>query len=299
MEYITSKNINIIEESVVALGNFDGVHIGHSALIEKLLSYKEYKKIIFSFYPHPKTVIAKTKFRTLFTEQEKYDVIKKVGANVFIEYPVDKTLLNMTGQQFIEKILYEKLNCKVVIVGENFKFGKNKAYDVIKLEKTCNQYGIDVVKVKHVMLTETEKVSSTKIRELLLTKEIETVNKLLGKPYFVLSEVVKGKQLGKTIGFPTINFKPNNDKLLPPRGVYLTETIIKGEKYKSITNVGVNPTVEDREEKIIETHILNFNKDLYGQKIKVNFLKWLRDEKKFNSLEELKTQLEKDMKVFE
>lgn len=286
------------KETVVTIGNFDGIHIGHKKLITTIKKYalnENLKSVVVTFTPHPLEVVKNTSpFFYIFSEEEKNMEIEKENIDYFIKYPFTKEFSNVTPEDFIN-ILIEKLNCKVLVVGEDYCFGKNRTGNVDILKKIGEQKGIKVVKISNIVI-DGERVSSSIIRECLLNKNIKKANLLLNKPYYILGKVVEGNKLGRTIGFPTANIIPPKNKLLPPDGVYITKTKYKGIIYDSITNIGKNPTV-DNTERTIETYIFDFNQNLYNENIQVYFYDWIRSVKKFNGIEELKGQISKDINI--
>lgn len=295
MKLYDSENIQLSESTAVTLGNFDGVHIGHQKLINTVKEFSEkenLKSVVFSFYPHPVSVIKNTgKFYVILSPDEKKYVIKNMGADILIQYPFTKDFADMDSESFM-KLLYEKTKCKILVVGEDYSFGKNKmgTYDTLKYYG--DYMGIKVIKIPSVN-DEGIKVSSSRIRKCISDKNFDEANRLLNRPYFILGKIVEGKRLGRKMGFPTINIIPPKDKLLPPDGVYLTKTAYGGKILNSITNVGKNPTVNDINRRI-ETYIFDFNSDIYGKEVRICFYKAIRDEIKFNSIEELKTQINSD-----
>ena len=297
MIHITDTNINLESNSVVTLGNFDGVHIGHKKLIDEinLPENEGLTKVLFSFYPHPITIIKNIEIKTILARVEKYNLIKDMGFDVFVEYPFSLDFSNLSKEEFIKNILIDKLKCKILVIGDGYKFGKDKSGDAKYLKEIGEKHDIKTIIVKHCM-NSSEKVSSSAIRDFILKGEIEKANFLLGRNYFIEGIVVRGRELGRTIGFPTINIIPEHEKLLPPNGVY--KTITSHEKYginQSITNIGVKPTVSG-EYKTIETNIFNFNENLYDEKVKIEFLRFIRPEKKFDNIDELKEQIKNDIK---
>lgn len=296
MKHIKNTNININENTVITLGNFDGVHKGHKLLIEKLLELKNstgYKSVIFTFFPHPVFVLnKKSDMELIFTEQEKYAKMKDYGIDYYIEYPFTEEFSKTDPEAFFVNLIIKKLNCKILIIGDDFKFGCNKSGNAFYLREIGKKYNVQVIIIPSLKYKD-KKIGSTEIRQYLLEKDIETANYLLGENYSITGEVVHGRKIGKSISFPTANIIPERNKLLPPNGVYITLTDIDGKIYKSITNIGYNPTVLGKI-KTVETHILNFDMDLYGKYIKVMFLSWIRNEKKFGTLDDLKNQIRID-----
>ena len=293
------KNFEIEEEknSVVTIGNFDGLHLGHKELIsttKKIALEKGFTSIVFSFNPHPLEILKNEQFLYILTQEEKRRELSKEGINIFLNCPFNSNFANLSPEEFID-ILYEKLKCRVLIVGEDYCFGKNRAGNIDMLKKIGNKKGIEVIKIANILLNG-ERVSSTKIRESLKNKDIKKANLLLNRCYSILGIVSEGNKLGRTIGFPTVNIIPEKNKLLPPDGVYITKTIYNGKVYESLTNIGKNPTINNSI-RTVETYIFDFNQNIYGKQIEVLFLEWVRDVKKFASLDELKEQIAKDTNV--
>lgn len=283
--------------SVITIGNFDGLHLGHKKLInttKKIALEKGFNSVVFSFNPHPLEVLKNEQFLYIFTQEEKRRELLKERINIFLNCPFNPNFANLSPEEFID-ILYEKLNCRVLVVGEDYCFGKNRAGNVNILKKIGEKKGIEVIKISDI-LVDGERVSSTKIRESLKAKNIKKANLLLNRCYSILGIVSEGNKLGRTIGFPTANIIPEKNKLLPPDGVYITKTIYNGKVYKSLTNIGKNPTINNSI-RTVETYIFDFNQNIYGKEIEVLFLEWVRDVKKFVSLEELKQQIAKDTNI--
>ncbi len=298
MNYITSKNIKQNCNTIITIGNFDGVHKGHLNLISELKrlqrdKYTDCETVVLSFFPHPKNFYSKDSFKVVFSSEERFSIFQKLNIDTLIEYPFDEVTKNTSAQSFIDDILIGELNCKALVVGEDYHFGKNKEGSAKFLHEVLTKIGIEVIIVKFVNYLD-EKLSSTTIRDYLANGEIEKVNELLEKPYFLIGEVKHGKKLGRTIGFPTMNIYPDNSKLLPSNGVYISKVYIDEVEYKAVTNVGFNPTV-DGDKLVVESHILGFEEDIYGKIAKVEFFKKTRSEKKFNSIDELKQQIDCDV----
>ncbi|PHV71785.1 hypothetical protein CS063_04305 [Sporanaerobium hydrogeniformans] len=296
MQYIYgTKDITQNEACVVILGNFDGVHKGHQKLFKIAKDKaKQYglKTVVFSFYPHPTWVIGKEPKPLIMSRKDKKETISELGMDLLIEYPFTEAFAMISPQAFFEEILLKELKAKVLIVGSNYFFGEGKKGNVTYLQECGNKYQVEVYIVDAVM-QEGKVISSSRIRELIKKGNIEKANALLGHPYLIIGQVIHGKQLGRTIGFPTINLIADPDRIYPPNGVYATKVYIYNKWYKAITNIGFNPTV-DGTSKRIETHIFNISEDLYGQEVKVAFYKYIRSERKFPSFEDLRRQIEKD-----
>lgn len=297
MEHITTTEIKQKVPTAVTLGNFDGLHMGHRSLINIMKRKAEeqgLKSVVFSFFPHPMFVFGtnSTSRALIMSREEKKDAISKMGVDCYVEYPFTAEFASTEPEEFA-KMFFEKLNCKVLVVGFNYHFGKKAKGNHELLEKIGKEYGVEVICVPSVNFLE-ERVSSTRIRKALLNAEMDLADKLLTVPYFVYGEVVHGKRLGRTIGFPTMNVAAEETKLFPPNGVYATKTEIDGKTYSSMTNVGVAPTVNGTD-KVVETNVFDFDGDVYGKYVKVSFFEFLRPETKFSSVDCLKEQLKKDV----
>lgn len=298
MIHIDNIYIEQHESTAVTIGNFDGIHLGHFSLVEevkKQATLKGLKSIIFSFYPHPKTIITGKPIKHILLPEEKLFILKEMSVNTFIEYPFNKEFAKYEPEYFIKEILVKKLKCKVLVVGEDYKLGRKQSGNISNIKQIARKFNIEVIVIKH-KLYKNKKISSSNIRNLILKGKLSEVNQMLSKAFFIKGRVNKGNQIGRTIGFPTANIFPHASKILPPNGVYITKTnvIETNEQYYSITNIGISPTVNGIHNKI-ETFLFNFNGNLYNKDIIVSFYEYIRREKKFNSLEELKEQIKKDI----
>lgn len=298
MEHITDTHIEQKQPTAVTLGNFDGLHLGHRALIKLTKQFAQeegLKSVVFTFSPHPMLVFQKKEdFALIMTPDEKKFTMEQMGIDTYIEYPFDQEFAAMSPEEFAVKLIFEKLQCRVLIVGENYHFGSNRSGSYELLQKLGEERGVKVIAVPSV-LYEDERVSSSRIRKALVQKDLEDANRMLTEPYFILGEVTEGKKLGRTIGFPTINMTAQPLKLFPPNGVYATKTLYNGKCYYGVTNIGINPTVNGSD-KIVETFLLDFDKDVYGDTLQVFFYKFLRSERKFPSIEELREQIQLNAK---
>lgn len=290
------KTLEQMPPSVVTLGKFDGMHTGHQKLIEKVREIAKERKlqaVMFTFDISPQIKIGKSDYKLIVTRKEKLMLAEKFGIDVLVECPFNEQIRNMSAEDFIKDILIGKINTKAVVAGTDFKFGKNRQGDADYLKKNSAMFGFSVD------ILEKEKdggrdISSTFVREELAKGNIEKANKLLGFEYFIIGEVIGGTHIGRNLGFPTINMAPQPDKLLPPNGVYASLTEIDGKTYKSISNIGVKPTVNGKELGA-ETFIFDFDGNLYGKTAVVKLLDFMRPEKKFDSVEDLKKQVYTDI----
>ena len=288
-------DFSIPEESAVTLGKFDGIHKGHQKLMKKILAKKEQglKSVVFTFGQMPGTVFY-GKGRTILTREERKQHLEAMGIDYMVECPFVPEIIQMEPEDFVKKILVEQLNVKYIAVGPDFRFGHNRRGGCSLLKEMAAQFGFEVEVVEKECL-EDKVISSTYVRHMLETGEMEMVQKLLGYPYYVSGTVIRGHAIGRTIGIPTINLMPDDEKILPPNGVYLTKTIFGEEEHFGITNIGVKPTISGEEAKGIETHLFDFEGDLYDRELTIAFYAFERKERRFPSLEELKEQLKKDI----
>ncbi len=294
---IYDKNERISEKTAVAIGMFDGVHIGHRALLEKMFSVAESGNlvpIVYTFSSHP---VKETKRKYLTLLSERLYLLEKFGVpNVFIA-ELDEKFMRMTPEEFFGTEIIARMNARAVIVGENFRFGIGRTGSVETLKKLGEKSGV-LVKAVPLVSVNGVKVSSSKIHSLIENGEMEKANALLGYPFFVSGKIVRGKGIGKLLGFPTANVSYNNGyKMLPKRGVYVTYAEVSGKIYESVTNVGLNPTFENADVTKIETHFLDVNANLYGEEIMLHFLKYIREEKKFSSKEQLIKRIKEDTEI--
>ncbi len=282
----------VTSPSVVALGNFDGVHIGHRELIKEVIS-SEYLGIVYTFYDHPVNIIrGKASVRVINTRAEKESLLEALGVDLLF-YEDFERVRNMTPEEFVEEMLVRTFQAKKVVCGFNYRFGKGNTGDTALLGKLLSGYGIPLKVVPEVQYEGTT-VSSSEIRKALSDGEVGRAEKMLGARYFISSAVRHGKALGRSLGFPTVNLLLEEDRCPLRFGVYFAELFVDGKAYPSAVNVGVRPTVDEAEVPTVEAHIIDFEGDLYGKNVRVEFVKRLRDEKRFSSLDELKIQVKKD-----
>ena len=286
------------ENTAVAIGNFDGVHLGHKKILESLkktAKANHLKSVVLTFSPHPEKFFNKDKFLLIQPYKEKLDMISRFHVETAVVLSFDKRLSLLPPQQFIEDILLHSLHCKSIVVGSNFRFGRDREGDIKQLRNIVKKHHTQLHSIPQVFLHE-EAVSSSKIRNLLLNGEIEKANRFLGHPYKLSGRIVRGSSRGRHIGFPTANLSPDND-IIPP-GVFITESIIGAKTYPSVTNIGFCPTF-NKGQTHIESYIMGIQTDLYDKRMALLVLKKIRDEKTFDSPEKLQRQIEKDIRVTE
>ena len=285
------------EKTIVTIGTFDGIHIGHKKILKNLITTarEEGKKsVLLTFFPHQRMVLQKDKTILLLnTLDEKSVLLEKMGLDFLIIHPFSKEFSRLTALEFVRDILVNKLNTSRLIIGYDHHFGKNREGNIHQLKEYSLLYDFKIEEIPAQDIDDVS-VSSTKIRKALKEGNLKTANNYLGYYYMLSGTVVNGKKLGGTIGFPTANIEIKEPyKLIPSTGVYIIRTRINGDLYNGIMNIGFNPTVLGKHQ-TIEAHLFDFNENIYGEKIKIEFLYFLREEQKFKSVEELVTQLNID-----
>lgn len=294
-----TKNFRIENPTIITIGTFDGVHLGHQKILSRLKELKDklgLKTVVLTFEPHPRKILfpEQKDLKLITLVDEKLELLKKYGVDITVVYPFDKTFSQLEVKQYLEGILVNDLNAKHIVIGYDHKFGKDRKGDITTLKEHASTYNYTLEEISKKDI-DSIAVSSTNIRKAIEEGDIERANEYLGHPFFLKAKVVKGKQLGRTLGFPTANLQTESpDKLIPKIGVYFVEVIVEGETHFGMLNIGVNPTTDSDYKIKIEVNIFDFEKDIYNKSVTLNFIKKLRDEKKFNNLNELITQLNKD-----
>ncbi len=297
MKIISDKEFQKLNNTVLTIGKFDGLHKGHQTLISKMKEYKKegFTSVLFTFKKAPKEVLDMKESEYILAPSEKCAFLEKRGLDYYIEYPCDEEVLSTTAREFIERIIVGKIGAKKVVCGTDFRFGKGREGDIAMLKSLEREYGYETIVLDKLQYANAD-ISSSWIREAVKDGNIEFANKLLGYTYTVIGKVVTGRKIGRNLGFPTANIIPDEKKLLPPNGVYYTKAYINGVLYKGVTNIGKKPTIDDNNDINIETCFLGYSGDLYGETMEIEFYKYVRSEMKFDSLQELKNQIEKDVK---
>ncbi|SFC99067.1 bifunctional riboflavin kinase/FAD synthetase [Algibacter pectinivorans] len=295
----TRRNLNSLPDksTVVTIGTFDGVHIGHQKIIKRLIKTGEaegLQSVILTFFPHPRMVLQKDSYIKLInTIDERHDILEDSGLDFLVIKTFTHEFSRLSAEDFVKQILVEKLNAKKVIIGYDHRFGRNRNADINNLRAFGESYGFAVEEISAQDIDDVA-VSSTKIRTALMDGDVERANSYLGYPFMLTGTVIKGKGLGKQLGFPTANIHIEEDyKLIPKQGSYIVSSTINDIEVYGMMNIGMNPTVSGVTQ-TIEVHFFDFEADIYNQTIKINLLQRIRDEQKFDSVEALKHQLAND-----
>lgn len=282
--------------TIVTLGTFDGVHIGHRKIIERLVQNTDptTESLVLTFFPHPRMVLqGDSEIKLLNTIDEKAFLLEENGLDNLVIHPFDQAFSRLTAEEFVKNILVDIFNIKKIIIGHDHRFGRNRTANIDDLIVFGKEYNFEVEQISAQEIDEVS-VSSTKIRNSLLDGNIQLANNYLGYNYFLTGTVVKGKQLGRTIGFPTANLSIKESyKLIPQNGVYVVRSIINDKTVYGMMNIGFNPTVNGQNQ-AIEVHFFDFDEDLYGKELRVSILNRIRSEQKFESVLKLKEQLAQD-----
>ena len=284
------------DRSAVAIGKFDGMHLGHRKLLDIVLEHKSkgLLAVIFTFEPAPEEFFAGTMRKGLMSKDEKRATFEKLGIDVLIEFPMNKETASTEPERFVTEYLVEKLNAAVIVAGTDISFGNKGAGDAALLKQMAeaNNYRTQIIDK---VTFEGKVISSTLVRKTVSLGDMESVTSFMGEPYQVSGVVLHGRRLGRQLGMPTANITPSPEKLLPPAGVYYSYAWLDGLKYETISNVGCKPTVNSDKVMNVETYFYDFDEDIYGKEITVELLSFKRPEMKFDGVDELKAQMQKDM----
>ena len=297
--YNDFSSISAIKNPVLTIGTFDGVHIGHKKIIDQLNAEATKiggESVLFTFFPHPRMVIFPEShgLKLIQTQEEKLEKLKEMGLQNVIVFPFTFEFSRLTALEFVRDMLVNQLHVKKLVIGYDHQFGKNREGSIHFLRDVAETYEFEVIEIPAQDIAAVY-VSSTKIREALLTGDIEKANDYLGAPFELIGKVVKGKQLGRTIGFPTANLKLANElKIIPQNGVYAVKVFYQENCFEGMMNIGIRPTIESENDTTIEVHIFDFDQTIYGESLRVELYKKTRDEQKFNGIDALKNQLKSD-----
>lgn len=293
------SELSALTNSIVTIGTFDGVHLGHQKIIKRLVELKNKQGgeiVLFTFAPHPRKVLfpEQTDLKLITTTEEKCELLKQFGVDHVLVYPFTKEFSKMQAQDYISDIIAKGLKTKTLVIGYDHHFGANREGNIETLKQFAPIYNFKVEEIPAQEINQLN-ISSTRIRKAIDEGDIQTANDFLGYQFFVTGKVIKGKKLGRTIGYPTANVLIEDaDKLIPKIGVYAVNVILNDGAYKGMLNIGINPTTDSDNKIKIEVNIFEFDKEIYGETLKLEFVKRIRNEEKFANLDELKKALAND-----
>lgn len=297
MEIILGEtNFMLDKPSAVSIGKFDGIHMGHCVLLDRIYKQKKngMQSVVFTFDPAPSVFFSGKPQKLLTTKEEKREIFEKLGVDILVEYPLNTETAATSPEDFIREVLVKRMKMRYIAAGTDVSFGDKGSGNAELLRSYSRKMGYTADIIDKVY-SQGEEVSSTLVRDYVSDGNMERTKELLGGPYSTEGRVVTGNKFGRKIGMPTMNIIPPCDKLLPPNGVYFTDLVLRGRKYHSITDVGCKPTVSDEDVKGVETYVYDFDDDAYGEDIRVDFLSFRRSEMKFASVDELKSQMQIDI----
>ena len=294
------ESFNATKPTIVTIGTFDGVHLGHQKIVAQITQNAHVlncESLVLTFFPHPRTVLQEgTEMKQLNSLNEKIALLDNLGIDNLVIHPFDKEFSRLTAEEFVKKVLVDVFKIKKIIIGHDHRFGRNRTATIDDLINFGETYDFEVEQISAEEINEVS-ISSTKIRNALLEGNIELATNYLGYDYSLTGIIFKGKQLGRTIGYPTANITIEEDyKLIPNNGVYIAKSVLNGKTVFGMMNIGTRPTV-DGTKQTIEINFFDFKQDLYGQKITISLLHRMRSEQKFESIDALKNQLGKDKKT--
>lgn len=299
MEQITTADFQLPGKTVITLGKFDGLHRGHQKLLHAMRPYREagLDAVVFTFSVSPAVLVQGAGVSRLMTGEEKRAALAAEGIDYLISYPCDRKLIETSAEDFIEQILVGKCHAAVIVVGTDCRFGYQRRGDCRMLQELAQTYGYEVVIIeKEIDPDSGREISSSYIKEELQQGNIEHANAMLGYPYSYTGEVAHGRKLGRTIGIPTMNLYPEEEKAVPPVGVYCVRVDLEGKLYEGIANIGYKPTVTEEHRLSLETFLFHFCEEVYGKTIMVMLYSFVRAEKRFQGLKELQEQIQLDVR---
>lgn len=296
--YYSIKDIPVFTSVVLTIGTFDGVHSGHSVILDKVCKYAKEnggESVLITFEPHPRKLIFPDQPIDIITPlDKKIELITAAGINHIVVVPFTQEFASLTAKEYVSDFLVKQFNPSAVVIGYDHHFGNDRKGNIELLKSVQEQYGFDVVEIPAQLIKDAA-ISSTKVRKAIATGAVKEAATMLGRNYTLSGKVTKGAQLGRTIGYPTANIVPNHmEQIVPDNGVYAVRVNYNGNVYGAMLNIGYRPTVSDEPVLHIEAHIFDFAQDVYNEQLELEFIARLRDEQKFNSLDELKWQLSKD-----
>lgn len=297
MEIITNTtDFYLNKETAVAIGKFDGIHLGHRRLLEEILAQKQkgLAACVFTFDPAPAVLFGLSDGKELTTAEEKRRLFEQMGVDILIEFPLTYETAAMSPEVFVTKVLLKQMNTRFIAAGKDLSFGYRGAGNAGLLAQMGQMHDFSVQIIDKIMVQDTE-VSSTYIRNLVEKGDMRNATAFLGMPYTIIGTVTHGNRIGRTLGFPTVNLLPKANKLLPPNGVYYSKVCWQGKEYNAISNVGYKPTVTEERVLGVESYLYDFAAEIYDQTIEVSLLEFKRPEQQFSGLEELRMQLREDI----
>lgn len=299
MEIIAGTlNFQLDRDTAVAMGKFDGLHVGHRELLGRIIEQRDrgLAPCVFTFDPSPAVFFGLSDGKELMTRAEKRRAFQKLGVEYLVEFPLTEQSAAMPPELFIEEVLVKRLKCRYVAAGEDVSFGSRGAGDAALLHRMGQLHGYEVQTIEKIRMYGRE-VSSTYVRSQVESGHMEEAARLLGTPYTMSGSVCRGAGLGHTLDMPTVNLQPPAEKLLPPYGVFFSRVLYQGKYYNAVSNVGCKPTVTDEGRVGVETYLYDFNREIYGEEIQVQLLAFHRPEQRFDSVDALKRQLRADMEA--
>lgn len=280
----------------ITIGNFDGVHLGHRQILKEIIDECDQaglELVVVTFLPHPREILTNAKHFLLNSYEDRRELLASVGVKYLVETPFTRDFSTMEGEDFLNTFLTSNERFYKFFLGYDFSFGSNKSGDSETVKKFCEDHGFEYKILSEVK--DSGNVSSSRVRKLIIDGKMKDAAEKLGRAFYTKGKVIKGEQRGRQIGFPTANQEISDTQLIPTNGVYHTKVFLRGQVHDSITNIGKKPTFKEDDTVTVETFILNFDDDIYGEEIVVEFLERLRNEKKFNSIDELKAQIKEDV----
>ena len=297
---VVGRSLNAVKydaHTLVSIGTFDGIHRGHQSIINELVNRSKKtgrRNVIVTFDPHPRVIVGKEPVALLMTLEERLEIMEKMGVNVVFIINFNKEFASLSAAEFIQSYIYNGIGAEEIIVGNDHMFGKDRLSGIKELKEMSTKYGFNVIVVDPVF-SQGQRISSSKIRHMLSNGDVENASDFLGRPYSLEGMVVEGDKRGFSLGFPTANIEPVNEKkIIPAHGVYFVNITIDDKIFYGMLNVGVRPTFKSDLKRIIEVHIFDFSEILYNKKIRISFLNRLRNEMKFSKENDLINQLKKD-----
>ena len=289
-----TTDFQLHNDTAVALGKFDGIHMGHRRLLSEIQRRSGLKSCVFTFDPPPAVLFGMSDGRELSTREEKRKLFERMGVDILIEFPLNRQTAAVSSEEFVREFLCRRMRARYIAAGEDLSFGRNGEGDAALLNSMGEELSFETEIIDKVCVDGAE-VSSTRIRRCVEAGDMETAERLLGSPYPIFGTVIAGNRIGRTIGFPTVNLSPPESKLLPPRGVYYSRVYCDGTLYPAISNIGCKPTVDTSGRVGLESYLYEFNQDIYGHEIEVELLAFRRPEQRFTDIEALKRQLQEDI----